>query len=73
MPAPYPAEFKRRAVELATQPDAKVVEVARDLGIAELRRAAAHVLDQAEHVLLAVGDGRRLGHHTTSRSRAKRP
>lgn len=40
MPAPYPAEFKRRAIELATQPDAKVAEVARDLGIAEsgLRR-----------------------------------
>jgi transposase len=40
MPAPYPAEFKRRAVELATQPDAKIAEVARDLGIAEsgLRR-----------------------------------
>ena len=40
MPAPYPAEFKRRAIELATQSDAKVAEVARDLGIAEsgLRR-----------------------------------
>lgn len=40
MPAPYPLEFRRRAVELATQPDAKIVEVARDLGIAEsgLRR-----------------------------------
>ena len=40
MPAPYPAEFKRRAIELATQPDARVAEVARDLGIAEsgLRR-----------------------------------
>ena len=40
MPAPYPAEFKRRAIELATQPDAKVAEIARDLGIAEsgLRR-----------------------------------
>ena len=35
MPAPYPAEFKRLAVGLAAQPDAKVAEVARDLGIAE--------------------------------------
>jgi transposase-like protein len=40
MPAAYPAEFKRRAIELATQPDASIAEVARDLGIAEsgLRR-----------------------------------
>jgi transposase-like protein len=40
MPAPYPREFRERAVELATQPGAKVAEVARDLGIAEsgLRR-----------------------------------
>jgi transposase len=40
MPAPYPEEFRRRAVELATKEDAKVAEVARDLGIAEsgLRR-----------------------------------
>jgi transposase len=40
MPAAYPAEFKRRAIELASQPDARIAEVARDLGIAEsgLRR-----------------------------------
>ena len=40
MPAPYPREFRERAVEQATQPGAKVAEVARDLGIAEsgLRR-----------------------------------
>lgn len=40
MPAPYPAEFRQRAVDLARQPCASVAEVARDLGIAEsgLRR-----------------------------------
>jgi transposase len=47
MPAPYPEEFRRRAVELASQPGASVAQVARDLGIAEsgLRRwmAAAEV------------------------------
>jgi transposase-like protein len=40
MPAPDPEEFRRRAVELATEPGVSVAEVAKDLGIAEsgLRR-----------------------------------
>ena len=43
MPAPYPEEFRRRAVELARQPDLSVTQVAKDLGIAEsgLRRWVA--------------------------------
>jgi transposase-like protein len=60
MPAPYPAEFKRRAIELATQPDAKVAEVARDLGIAEsgLRRWIAQA---------AVDEGRAEGLSTAEK------
>lgn len=40
MPAPKPAEFKKRAVELARSGDKPVAEIARDLGISEsgLRR-----------------------------------
>ena len=40
MPAPKPAEFKQRAVELARSGDKPVAEIARDLGISEseLRR-----------------------------------
>lgn len=40
MPAPYPEEFRRRAVELARLGDKPVAQVARELGIAEsgLRR-----------------------------------
>jgi transposase-like protein len=40
MPAPRPAEFRRRAVELARQGDVPIAQLARDLGIAEsgLRR-----------------------------------
>lgn len=40
MPAPYPPEFRRRAVDLARQPGASVARVAKDLGISEsgLRR-----------------------------------
>ena len=45
----------------------------RDLRVAELGAPAADVLDQAEHVLLAVGHSALIAHHTTSRSRAKRP
>lgn len=35
MPAPHPAEFRQRAVELARQGDKRVAEVAKDLGISE--------------------------------------
>ena len=40
MPAPYPPEFKRRAVELARQGDKPIAQLARELGVAEsgLRR-----------------------------------
>ena len=40
MPAPHPAEFRRRAVELARQEGASVAQVAKDLGVSEsgLRR-----------------------------------
>ena len=45
----------------------------RDLRVAELGAPAADVLDQPEDVLLPVGDRGPVAHHTTSRSRAKRP
>jgi transposase len=35
MPAPHPAEFRQRAVELARQGDKRVAAVAKDLGISE--------------------------------------
>src|ERR1700753_1818454 len=40
MPAPHPPEFRRRAIDLARQPGARVAQVAKDLGIREsgLRR-----------------------------------
>jgi transposase len=40
MPAPHPPEFRRRAIDLARQPGARVAQVAKDLGISEsgLRR-----------------------------------
>lgn len=40
MPAAHPPEFRRRAIDLARQPGAKVAQVAKDLGISEsgLRR-----------------------------------
>jgi transposase len=46
MPAPYPPEFRQRAVELARRRDKPIAEIARDLGIAEsgLRRW----MDQAD-------------------------
>lgn len=54
MPAAKPAEFKKRAVDLARQGDKPVAEIARDLGISEsgLRRWMA----QAE-----VDEGKREG------------
>ena len=40
MPAARPAEFRRRAVELARQRDKPIAQIAKDLGVAEsgLRR-----------------------------------
>ena len=35
MPAPHPPEFRRRAIDLARQPGARVAQVAKDLGISE--------------------------------------
>ena len=35
MPAPHPAEFRRRAVELARQRSKPIAELAKDLGISE--------------------------------------
>ena len=46
MPAPYPEEFRRRAVELARLREKPIAQLARELGVAEsgLRRW----LDQAD-------------------------
>jgi transposase-like protein len=54
MPAPKPAEFRRRAVELARERAKPIREIARDLGISEscLRRW----MDQAD-----VDEGKREG------------
>lgn len=63
MPAPYPEEFRRRAVELARQPDAKVAEVARDLGVAEsgLRRWMAQAdVDESKAEGLTTAEKREL-------------
>ena len=40
MPAPYPPEFRQRAVELALRGEMPIAQVARELGVAEsgLRR-----------------------------------
>jgi transposase len=35
MPAPHPAEFRQRAVELARLREKPVAEIARDLGISD--------------------------------------
>lgn len=35
MPAPYPPEFRQRAVELAREADRPVAESARDIGVSE--------------------------------------
>lgn len=35
MPAPHPAEFRQRAVELARQGAKPVAQIAKDLGISE--------------------------------------
>lgn len=35
MPAPYPPEFRQRAVELAQETDRPIAESARDIGVSE--------------------------------------
>lgn len=48
MPAPYPEEFRRRAIALVREEGRPVIQVARELGIAEsgLRRwLAQHDID----------------------------
>jgi transposase len=35
MPAPHPAEFRQRAVELARMREKPIAEIARDLGISD--------------------------------------
>lgn len=46
MPAPYPPEFKQRAVELARRREKPIAQIAKELGVAEsgLRRW----MDQAD-------------------------
>ena len=54
MPAPYPPEFKQRAVELARRREKPIAQIAKELGVAEsgLRRW----MDQAD-----VDDGAKPG------------
>lgn len=61
MPAPKPAEFRKRAVDLAREGSKPIVQVARELGISEsgLRRWMA----QAD-----VDDGKREGLSSADRS-----
>jgi transposase len=65
MPAPYPAEFRRRAVELAREGSRPIVQVARELGVAEsgLRRWMAQT---------DVDEGRREGLTTAEREELTR-
>ena len=39
MPRPHPPEFRRRAVELAREHAKPVAEIARDLGLSDVRAA----------------------------------
>lgn len=61
MPAPKPAEFRKRAVDLAREGSKPIVQVARELGISEsgLRRWMA----QAD-----VDDGKREGLSSADRA-----
>jgi len=62
MPAPYPPEFRRRAVELARRREKPIAQIAKELGVAEsgLRRW----MDRAD-----VDEGRKEG--LTSAERAE--
>ncbi len=60
MPAPYPAEFRQRAVELARRREQPIAQIAKELGVAEsgLRRW----MDQAD-----VDEGHKRGLSTDER------
>jgi len=61
MPAPKPAEFRRRAVELAREGNKPIAQIAKDLGMSEsgLRRW----IGQAD-----IDQGRKEGLSTTERA-----
>jgi len=61
MPAPYPPEFKRRAVELARQGDKPIAQLAMELGVAEsgLRRWMAQADVDEGHRLSLTSDERK--------------
>ena len=64
VPAPHPAEFRRRAVELARQRSKPVAELAKDLGISEscLRNwlAQAEVDDNGSQTRLSSAEKKEL-------------
>jgi transposase-like protein len=64
VPAPHPAEFRRRAVELARQGSKPIAELAKDLGISEscLRnwRAQAEVDDNGSQARLSSAEKKEL-------------
>ena len=64
MPAPHPAEFRRRAVELARTGDKPVAALAKDLGISEscLRNwmAQADADDGGRQDRLTIGEKKEL-------------
>jgi transposase len=64
VPAPHPAEFRRRAVELARQGSKPIAELAKDLGISEscLRnwRVQAEVDDNGSQTRLSSAEKKEL-------------
>ena len=63
MPAPYPEEFKQRAVALVREEGHPIAKVARELGIAEsgLRRwLARHEVDTGQRDGLAASERKEL-------------
>jgi transposase-like protein len=64
VPAPHPAEFRRRAVELARQGSKPIAELAKDLGISEscLRNwlAQAEVDDKGNQTRLTSAEKKEL-------------
>ena len=64
MPAPHPAEFRRRAVELARQGSTPIAELAEDLGISESclrnRLAQAEVDDKGSQTRLTSAEKKEL-------------
>jgi transposase len=61
MPAPFPPEFKRRAVELARDSDKSVTALARELGVSP--SGLRNWIAQAD-----IDDGRRPGLSSADRS-----